>query len=80
MSITRMLLIAVGILFIWICQPVDAQSGELPEGVAEAVEDDPADESAVQDQQEEDFSEDDFVDDELLEEDFSEDDFVKTSY
>ena len=65
MSFTRMLLIAVGILFIWICQPVDAQSGELPEGVAEAVEDDPADESAVQDQQEEDFSEDDFVDDEL---------------
>ena len=80
MSFTRMLLIAVGILFIWICQPVDAQSGELPEGVAEAVEDDLADESAVLDQQEEDFSEDDFVDDELLEEDFSEDDFVDDEF
>ncbi|MDP6699523.1 MAG: hypothetical protein QGH25_07735, partial [Candidatus Latescibacteria bacterium] len=76
MSFTRMLLIAVGIRFICICQPVDAQSGELPEGVAEAVEDDPADESAVEDQQEEDFAEEDFAEEDFAEEDFAEEDFA----
>ena len=39
MSIARALLIASGILVMWFCQPVVAQSGDVPGGVEEEFED-----------------------------------------